>query len=594
MNGPLARIVALLRPHWPRLLAASLLAAGTVAFGIGLMGSSGWLVATAARRPGIAVLQVAIVGVRFFGLGRGLLRYLERLVSHDVTLRFLARLRVHVFEAVVPAASQAGAGRRSGDVLARLVEDVDTLDRLPVRVLVPAAAALLVGGLVAVLLWPSGPMVCVAALAGLACAGLAAPVLAVRASAGAGRDLVRVRSELQATVVDGLQGMADILALGRGRDHEAAVSSLSRSLGSAGVRATRASSLGGSLAGLAADLAVVAVIAVCAAAGGVDGVRLTAITLVTIASFEAVSMLPGAFQDLVAARAAAGRVLEVAGAKPAVSRPHDPVEVPCLPLVEASGLTFEYPGGGGPAVAGVSFRLAPGCPVAVVGPSGAGKSTLVALLLRQLEFGGGELRVGGVDLRRCDPDDVRSRMAVVPQRTHLFTGSLRENLLLARPGAGEDATIDASIRARLHDVVLGWPDGYDTWVGEQGLQLSGGERQRVALARAFLKSAPILVVDEPTANLDPLTARAVFGELRRQAAERAVLVVTHRVSLVDDATEVVVLCEGRVVERGRAGELRRAGGQFRRMLDVERASLAVEELQVEELPIDPPAVDPLT
>jgi ATP-binding cassette subfamily C protein CydC len=579
VTRPISRLIALLRPTWRRFLVASLLAFGTIAFGVGLMGTAGWLLAAAARQPGIAALQVAIVGVRFFGLGRGLLRYLERLVSHDATLRFLSRLRSRVFEALVPVAPSVLVERRSGDVLTRLVEDVDALDRFSVRVLTPTLTALLVSGLVAMLLWPFGIGIWGAALVGLACGGVVAPVVASRAGAGASRDAVGLRAELQSALVDGVQGVADLVAFGRGPDHAATDSLLSRSLGSAQVRAAGGAALGAALAGLAADLTVVAVLAIAVprlTAGGVDGVQLTVITLITLAAFEAVSSLPAAYQDLGATRAAARRIFEITDARPEVAIPAHPVTVPDRPVVEASDLTFTYPGSSRPAIAGVSFRLAPGRPVAVVGPSGSGKSTLVGLLLRQWELQRGELLLGGVDVRGCHPDDVRSRMAVVPQRIHLFTGTLCENLLLARPQATESELIEAATRARLNDVVAGWSEGYDTWLGEQGVQLSGGERQRVALARAFLKAAPILVLDEPTANLDSLTERAIVAELRNACAECATLIVTHRVTIIEDATEVVVLREGGVVERGPAGELREADGYFRRMLDLQLASEAVE------------------
>ncbi len=579
MTRPIVRLARLLGRQWPAFLLASLLAAATTAFGIGLMGTSGWLLATAGRLPGIAALQVAIVLVRFFGIGRGLLRYLERLVSHDVTLRFLSKLRVHVFEALVPAAFSLRATRRSGDVLARLVEDVDTLDRLPVRVLIPALGAVFVAGLAGGLLLPFGVPVALALLAGLAGAGILMPLAASAAGARAARETVGLRADLQSTLVDGVQGMADLVALGRAGDHVGRVSSLSESLGSAQVRSASASALGSSLAGLAADMSVVAILALViprVALGGLDTVQLTAMTLVTLAAFEAVSALPAGFEELGATSAAAGRIFELTDTPPAVAGPLSPTVIPDRPMVDASGLTYTYPGASHPAVAGVSFHLAPGHPVVIVGPSGSGKSTIVALLLRQMELEGGDLRIGGLDVRACDPGAVRSRIAVAAQQTHLFTGTLRDNLLLARPVASEADMVAASTRARLHDVVIGWPGGYDTWIGEQGLQLSGGERQRVALARAFLREAPILVLDEPTANLDALTERDVLEDIWRASAKQATLVVTHRVTRITDEADVLVLRDGEIVQRGQAAELRRVAGYFRRMLDLQRASEAVE------------------
>lgn len=584
MTRPVTRLARLLAGQWRLFLLAAVLAAGTTAFGVGLMGTSGWLLATAAGLPGIAALQVAIVLVRFFGIGRGLLRYLERLVSHDATLRFLSRLRVHVYEAIVPAAFSLSATRRSGDVLARLVEDVDTLDRLPVRVLIPGLGALLVAFYVAGLLFPQFPIgtnIAVLALAGLAAAGLVLPLVAAAAGRRAARETVTLRADVQSALVDGVQGVADLVALGQAQHHVQSVSSLTRSLGSAQVRSASASALGSSLAGLAADLTVVAILALGiphVALGGLTVVQLTAVTLVTLAAFEAVLALPSGLQELGATSAAARRIFELTDTPPAVVRPDAPAPVPDPPVVEATGLAYTYPGAHRPALSGVSFRLAAGHPVVIVGPSGSGKSTVVALLLRQMEAGGGDLRMGGVDVRACDPDEVRSRIAVAAQRTHLFTGTLRDNLMMARPSASEPEMVRAAVRARLHHVVSTWPGGYDTWIGEQGLQLSGGERQRLALARAFLREAPVLVLDEPTANLDALTEREVLEEVWRASTTQATFVATHRVTRIADEAEVLVLRDGEVVERGRAADLRRARGAFRRMLDCERSSDAIDQV----------------
>ena len=579
MRRPIARVARLLARQWPALLLASLLAAATTAFGIGLMGTAGWLLATAAGWPGIAALQVAIVLVRFFGIGRGLLRYLERLVSHDVTLRFLSRLRVHVFEAIVPAAFSLLAVHRSGDVLARLVEDVDTLDRLPVRVLIPALGAILVAALAAGLVLPLGMIAALAALVGMAAAGLVMPLLASAVGSRAARDTVHLRADVQSALVNGVQGAADLVALGRGPDHVERVSWLTRSLGSAQVRSASAAAFGSCLAGLAGDLTVVAILALGVphvARGGVTVVQLTAITLVALAAFEAVLALPSGLQELGATGAAARRIFELTDVPPSVVRPPGPSAVPDSGTVDASGLTFTYAGASRPALSGVGFRLAPGHPVVIVGPSGSGKTTVIALLLRQVEATAGDLRIGGIDVHACDPDEVRARIALAAQRTHLFTGTLRDNLLMARPSASESEMVRAATRARLHHVVSTWPDGYDTWIGEQGLQLSGGERQRLALARAFLRDAPILLLDEPTANLDALTEREVMEEIWRASAVQATLVATHRLTRIADEAEVLVLREGEIVERGRAADLRRGAGYFRRMLDLQRASEAVE------------------
>ena len=324
MTGPLVRLVRLVLPERRRVGGAALVQALTVATGMGLMGTSGWLLSKAALHPSIAALQVAIVGVRAFGVARPVLRYLERLSSHDVTLRLLARLRLSLLRALVPLAPARLMGHRGGDLLGRVLEDVASLEGLYTRLIGPSLAAVAVAGLLVLLLAPLSLALAGAAALGLVLAGLVAPRLAVRLGEAPGRRLMVLRGQLAAGLVDGVHGVSDLLAFGRAEAHAAALAALGSDAAAEQRRLARASATGGALAALAADLASVAVLALAVplvGSGRLDGVALASVALLTLAAFEAVAPLPAAWHALSSMRAAAGRLFEVMDAPPAVSEP---------------------------------------------------------------------------------------------------------------------------------------------------------------------------------------------------------------------------------------------------------------------------------
>jgi thiol reductant ABC exporter CydC subunit len=575
------RLVPLLAPERGRAALAVSLQVAAVAAGVALMGTSAWLLSKAALHPSVAALSVAVVGVRAFGVSRATLRYLERLVSHDVTLRLLARLRVAAYRALVPLAPARLVDSRSGDLLGRAIEDVAALEGLYVRVLGPSLVAVAVAVLLGLALLPFGTWLAAAAVAGFVASGVAAPLLARGLGLAPGRRLARLRGELSARLVDGVQGQAELLAFGREESHAASVAVLSRAMADEQQRLTRASALSGSLAGLGADLTAIAVLALAVPAvrsGALDGVQLAVVTLIALAAFEAVAALPAAWQGAGAMRESARRLFEVVDQAPAVAEPAIPASAAPEParVLEVHDLRFAYPGESRLAVDGVSLRLEPGRRVAVVGASGSGKSTLVHLLLRFWDAPPGSLLLDGADARTWPSDNVRATFAFAAQRAHLLTGTLRENLALAAPRASDPELLAALDAARLDELAARLPRGLDTWIGEQGHQLSGGERQRLALARALLRRAPILLLDEPTAHLDALTEREVMGEIVRAGEGRATLLVTHRLVGLEPFHEVLVLERGRVVERGRAADLAAAGGAFARLLALQRATLGDE------------------
>ncbi len=572
------RLLRLAAPFAGWMALSAGLGLATIASGIGLMATSAFIIAKAALHPSIADLQVAIVGVRFFGIARGVFRYLERYVSHHVTFRLLAHLRVWFYRSLEPLAPARTMGYKSGDLLSRSVADIETLEHFYVRVIAPPLVAALVGISMATWLASYSVWLAMTLLACLAAAGLGVPLLTHWLSRGLGRRTVAVRAELHAALVDGVQGAADLLAFGQEERYQARVRALSQELADLQGHSARIGGLHAALTGLAMNLTVLAMLLVAVplvSEGRLEGVYLALLVLAAIASFEAIAPLPLAVQYLENCLEAGRRLFEVVDAQPAVHDPPAPAPPPsdCSLLVE--NLNFRYRPDEPLALDGVRLFLPPGGCLAVVGPSGAGKSTLVALLLRFWEYETGRIVLGGRELRDYQPESLHRLMGVVAQDTHLFNATLRENLLVARPGATPSDLAQAIRQAQLEDFVQALPHGYDTWLGEGGLRLSGGERQRVAIARALLKDAPLLILDEATANLDPLTEREIMEAIRRLMAGRSTLIVTHRLVGLETVDEILVMQGGRVVERGRHHELTQTGEIYRHMWELQ--SRAVEE-----------------
>jgi ATP-binding cassette, subfamily C, bacterial CydC len=545
VSRTLPALLRLTHVRWPRCALASVLGALTVLFGVGLMATAGYLISRAAERPAILSLMVTIVAVQFFGLGRPVLRYLERLQSHDLALRMLGGVRVRFYERIAPLAPAELQGYRTGDLLSRMVADVDALQNLYLRGLGPPLVALLAGavsvGATAAVLPVAGLLLAGGLLAG----GLAVPVLAGHVSAAAGRRQAVARGELSAELIEVMRGGPEIVcsgaeaaALGRiGAADRAAVMLVRRDAFAGGV----GEGLGVVVTG--ATVAGILAVAVHASAeGGLDRVLIAALALLALASFEAVTPLAAAARELSATLAAGRRILELVDREPAVCDPVAPAAPPRWPFaLELEGVRARYPGAGRPAVADLSLRLAPGERVALVGPSGAGKTTIANLLLRFLDPEAGRVTLAGRSLREYRLQDVRRVIALAGQESHLFSAAIGENVRLARPGATDREVEEALRRAQLWDWVCGLPAGPDTLVGEEGRELSGGQRQRLVLARALLADAPVLILDEPTAHLDPSTARELVRDVFAAAAGRTVLLITHRpegLELVDRVIEL--------------------------------------------------------
>jgi ATP-binding cassette, subfamily C, bacterial CydC len=529
---------------------AALLGSLAVGFGIALMATAGYLISRAAERPPILSLTVAIVAVRFFGLARPLARYLDRLASHDVALRSLGRIRVGVYRRLEPLAPAELEGYRRGELLTRMVGDVDSLQGLYARALGPPLVALLVGGVCVGLVAGVLPAAAAFLAAGLLAGGLVVPALALALGRATGRGQSPARGRLTAELVELLQGAPELVAYGREEETIARIRAADDELVRLGRRDALTAGLADALALLVAGATTVGVLAVAVAAhdaGTVDRVLVATLALLALSSFDAVAPLPAAARELWANVTAGARVFELTDREPAVRDPAAPLAPPpARPTVALERVTARYPGGAAPVLDGIDLVLRPGRRVALVGESGAGKTTVANLLLRFLDPTEGRVTIAGRDVREYRQEDVRRTFAVAGQDAHVFDTTIRANLLLARPEASDDELRGAIRRARLADWVDRLPDGLDTLVGEDGSRLSGGQRQRLTVARALLADAPVLVLDEPTAHLDPPTAEELVNDALVAAGDRSVLLITHRPEGLDLVDEVVRLDRGRI------------------------------------------------
>jgi thiol reductant ABC exporter CydC subunit len=538
-----------------------LLGFATVLSSAGLMAAAAYIISFAALQPSIAALQVAIVGVRFFGLARAVFRYLERLVSHDITLRLLARWRVWFYQALEPLAPARLWQYQAGDLLNRAISEVGVLENLYVRGVAPPLTALLVAAAGAAFLSAFVPRLGWVLLGFLILGGAILPLGLYLSARRPGRALILARAHLSALLVDGIQGLPDLLACGQAGLYQQHIAQAGQVYYHAQARLNRLAAAQSALHGLIAQLCVLAVLAVAtpyALSGELPGIWLGALMLAALACFEAVQPLSQAAQMLEAGVQAAGHLFQAVDAEPEVNEPIQPLPVPSSPThLQVAGLSFSYPDGT-PALQDISFSLRRGQHLALVGPSGAGKTTLINLLLRYWEYHTGHISLDGQELSQFNGTALRAKFAVVGQDAYIFNASLRDNLSIARPEASQEEIEAAAKLAQIHEFIRGLPEGYDTWAGETGLRLSGGQRQRVAIARALLQESPILILDEPTANLDPATEQAVLQAIHAYARERMLLTITHRPAAMKMADQVIVLSEGRVVGRDAKG-LQRIG-----------------------------------
>lgn len=524
------RLRELYHPASGRLWWAAVLGALALGSSVALMAASAWLISRAWEQPPILFLQVAVVSVRAFGIGRGVFRYAERLVSHEAAFRSLVDLRVKLYERLIPLAPAGLPAFKRGDLLRRMVDDVETMTDLSLRVMLPIFSAILVGTgsviLAAWLLPASGVILAVALLLG----GIVVPAVIIWSSGRGQAAQAPLQAELSSEVLTALQAGPELMVLGADDEYAARIAAIDADLAAAQRKTAVGSALSTALGILIQGAAVIGMILVAVPAvrfGDLWGVNLAVLVLLPLAAYEAVAVLAPSALAAIRVRAAAHRLVEILDAEPPVV---DGQSEPTGAGIEVRGLAASYPTGP-VAVSGVSFDAPPGTRIGLIGPSGSGKSTVLNVLAAYLGYDG-QAQLGGMELREADGQAVRSVVLWTPQIPHVFDADVAANLRLAKPDATDD-----ELAAALAAVEL--PLDLDRPVGQHGATLSGGERQRLGLARAVLADHDVLLLDEPTEHLDPPTASSVLATIDRVSRGRTLVVVTHQpIGWLDEHVEV--------------------------------------------------------
>jgi ATP-binding cassette subfamily C protein CydC len=529
-----------------RLWLSVALATGAALAAIALLATSGYLISRAAERPPILMLMVAIVAVRAFGLTRAVLRYGERLASHDLALRQLGRLRGRFYRSLVPLVP-GGVTNRSGDLLSRFVADVDTLKDLYLRVMIPGLVSLLVLIAATLAAWLMLPSAGLTVLLSLTFAIVALPWLSATVASRAARRQAPARSRLTSELIEGIDGASELALAGAAAVHAERLarsdSRLARIARSDALASSAAAGAGTLLAG-SGVLALLLVAIPAVRSGALSGVLLAALVFLALGAYDSILPLSAAARSLRVCATAAGRLQEIALQPPAVSDPISPRRLTGAGELRAEHLSFRYAAEEPWVLDGLQLRVARGEHVALTGASGGGKSTLAELLVRFNEPTLGRVTLDGIDLRELTQSQIRAAVVLCAQDCHVFNTTIRENLLIARRDAGDEQLMDALALVELDKWASALPQGLDTLIGQDGELASGGQRRRIALARALLSNARFLILDEPTAHLDPRLARRVMARLLDACEGRGVLVITHELAALDGFDRVLRLSRG--------------------------------------------------
>jgi ATP-binding cassette subfamily C protein CydCD len=569
------RLFGLVRDWWLQLSITFLCGIGHVTAIIGIGVVSALIVGRVSK--GLDFITTLAILMALIPLSAGL-NYLESWLAHDLAYRLLAELRVHVFRLLDRLAPAYLYRRRSGDLVSLITADVETVELFFAHTIAPGFVAVMVPGTVlAVLAYFAWPLA-LALLPFLLLVGLS-PFIAGRVQDRLGRDFRAQLGVVNAQMVDGIQGLKEIMAFSRGPRQLAAIRANGEQLNQVRHRFLNHLSFENvfveALMGTG-SLAVLTAGAMLVTQGHLGAAVLPLLTLLAQASFVPVSEIAKIGKELADSLASARRIFAVEDEPvPVTDGPGGALSMGShseeRPLIQYDSVDFAYGPGEPPALRQVTFAMMPGQTVALVGRSGSGKTTTAHLLMRFWDPNGGTIFLGGYDLRNFVLDDLRCQMALVSQDTYLFNTTVRENLRIGRPEATADELIAAARQANAHEFLSRLPDGYDTIIGERGVQLSGGQRQRLAIARAILKDAPILILDEATSHLDSENERLVHQALRRLMAGRTTLMIAHRLSTVREADIIVVLDEGVVVEQGSHEHLLKQGGVYARLVAMNEA-----------------------
>lgn len=568
------KLTKLILPVLPTMLLALFLAWCSIASSISLMAAAAYLIASAALHPFLYELSLAIVAVRFFGISRAIFRYAERYVSHDATFRILTKLRVWCYQKIEPLAPAKLSEWQSGELFSLLIHNIDTLKDFYLRVMAPPITAFTVLITLDIILCYYSPHLALLLSAAFLLIGLVIPSVIYRLNKNNSNTLLTEQMHFKTSCIDAITGITEVIAF-RYTDHTQQIfKQCTQQINKSQNKVFRINSLTEAGANFIANFSIWCMLLLLIPlvnAGQITGVTLAVFTLALQSSFEAVLVLPVVWHYYGDSMCAAKQVFHIIESDtPIQDLPQVKTFLDSQALdIVVENLNFSYQNNR-QILHDVSFHLKAGERIAIVGASGCGKSTLINVLLRFWEYQSGSVKLGNVDYKRSNAENLRQYFNVVAQHTHIFNATLEENLLLANPKASQEDLASAISQAELSELVASLPNGLQTKVGQNGKLLSGGQRQRLAIARALLKPAPILILDEPTVGLDPITERKVMNTIETTLNHRTMLLVTHHLIGLEKMDQILVMADGKIIEQGTFSELMQAQDTFYQMYHYKR------------------------
>lgn len=567
------KIISLGKDYKLWMLAAILLGFLTVGSGIGLMMMSSYLIAKAAIQTPIYQLQVAIVGVRFFGIARGVFRYLERYVSHEITFKLLAKFRVWFYKSLIPLVPSKTIDYTSGDLLTRSIEDIENLEHIFVKVISPPFVLTLTGVLMFTLLNLFSITYAFIFLAIFYGSAIGIPLLTYLISRKLGKKIIFLRTQLKNLTIDGIDGLSELIIYQEIESWKQKFLDTQDELLNTEYKMNLIKGLHESLTGLAMNLTVAVMLFVSIPdvnKGLLDGVYLAVITIGIMASYEIVFQIPLAFQYLSKSIEAGKRLFEITEikAEKVIETMQRDVSFSNYDL-NVQDVSFSYERST-KTLENISFEVKENQLLAIVGASGAGKSTLVNILTKLWDFDTGEITIGGMSYSKLSPDKIRDLISVVPQKTHLFTGTIKDNLLIANEKASDDEIYDVLEQVDLKEMILNLPETLNTNIGEFGKKLSGGEIKKLAIARALLRNTPLIIFDEATSHVDNLTENKVLKTIKFNSIGKRIIFITHRMTRMDMFDQILVFSNGRIVETGKHSDLINNGGFYSMLINTQK------------------------
>ncbi len=580
----IATLSILLKPYRIRLLGSVMLASLTTLFHIALFATAGYLLAASALHPqSVLLLWIPIIGVRFFGMGRAALRYAERLFTHDVTFRFLKNERLEVFRTIGPRYLHLKAQYGQGAFVNAVTHDVDVLQFLIIRVITPIGASLISTLFVFLFLSHFSLTIAMTTLLLQISVGLIIPFGIAKFAKKPAQALHATRQSFYTLLQDSLSGMSEIKAYGAQEQFLEKLDAMEDTLYDQHRKNANLDGLSLFSENILANIAMFIALIIGSGLvlhGQLLGVYLTMLVIVSLAAFEAQNGLPQAFVHFGLMKKAFQHLQAIAatpcdqgqGSAPAVTTQHDPITK--KPHVTIKQLSVTYKDRTKKALDTIDLDLPFGKKVAIVGETGAGKSTLISSLLAMIDHQEGSITIDDIDTSKLSPDTIRRCYSVLSQESHLFQTTVEDNLRIGEPNASQSDLNVATRQAHIDKRIDAMPEGYLTLLGTLGTSVSVGEARRLMLARTLLRPAPIFIFDEPTQGFDPVLERNFIDDLLHIAGERSLLFITHRLYRLDRMDEILVMKEGKIIERGTHQELLALRGYYAQLFDLQEQEIS--------------------